>query len=174
MSTASTSLRLVPFTPVHITPEYLAWLNDKTLMRYSRQRLFAHTRESSLRFLSSFHDSPNFFWAIEHMGDDRLLGTLTTYVDTHHRTADLGILVGSSAAGTGHGKTAWGLALRHGFETLNLRKITGGTSAKNLAMIRIFEHWHMRLEGTQREQEIFEDGPSDVLTYGLLHREWDS
>lgn len=168
------AVRLTPFTEAHITPTYLGWLNNQSLMRFSRQRLVTHTAESSRAFLASFSGSPNFFWAIQRVADGRQVGTLTTYVDTHHRTADLGILVGPEAAGTGCGKAAWGLALQHGFTALGLRKITGGTSAKNLGMVRIFEHWHMIREGTQRAQELLEDGPADVLLYGLLRAEWEA
>jgi RimJ/RimL family protein N-acetyltransferase len=169
-------VRLVPFTDAHVTSEYLAWLNDREIMRFSRQRLFTHTRESSLAYLSGFRDSPHFFWAIERITDALHIGTMTTYVDTHNRTADLGILVGHrSAAGSGCGTEAWGLALRHGFTSIGLRKITGGTSARNIAMIRIFERWQMTLEGTQRQQELLDDGtPADVLLYGLMRAEWDA
>ena len=167
------NVRLVPFTEAHITGEYLSWLNDKHLMRFSRQRLRTHTKESSLGYLSSFPDTPNFFWAVERLGDDLHIGTMTTYVDTHHQTADLGIMIGhKAAAGQGYGKEAWGLALKHGFETLNLRKITGGTAARNTGMVRIFRHWLMILEGTQRQQELLDDGPVDILLYGLLRTEW--
>ena len=168
------AVRLTPFTEAHITPAYLGWLNNQALMRFSRQRLVTHTAESSRAFLATFPGSPNFFWAIERVADTRQVGTLTTYVDTHHRTADLGILIGPEAASTGCGKAAWGLALRHGFAALGLRKITGGTSAKNLGMVRIFEHWRMRLEGTLRAQELLDDGPADVLLYGLLRAEWEA
>lgn len=172
MTPTISNLRLAPFTEAHITPQYLGWLNDKSLMRYSRQRLHAHTRESSLAFLATFRGSPNFFWAVEQAPDALLAGTLTASVDPQHGTADLGILIG--LAGQGHGKAAWGLALRHGFETLGLRKITGGSSAKNRAMIAIFEHWRMHLEARQREQELYEDGPADLLFYGQLRAEWSA
>lgn len=169
------NVRLVPFTGAHITPEYLAWLNDKQMMRFSRQRLVSHTSESSTRYLETFRGSPSFFWAIERLSDRLHIGTMTTYVDAENRTADLGILVGhKAAAGTGSGKEAWGLALRHSFTTLALRKVTGGTSARNIPMIHIFKFWHMALEGTQREQELLDDGhPCDVLLYGLLSAEWE-
>ena len=167
-------MRLVPFTAAHVTPDYLGWLNDKHLMRFSRQRLVPHTRETSLAFLDSFRGSPHFFWAIERVADGMPVGTMTTYVDVCNQTADLGILIGASrTVGTGCGTQAWGLALRHGFESVGLRKMTGGTSARNLPMIRIFQRWRMTLEGTQREQELGDDGqPSDVLLYGLLRSEW--
>ena len=173
---AGVSVRLVPFTEAHVTPEYLGWLNDRRIMRFSRQRLQTHTRESSIEYLAGFQGSPNFFWAIERVHDGLHVGTMTTYVDVHNRTADLGILVGhAAAAGTGCGREAWGLALGHGFASLTLRKITGGTSARNIPMIRIFEHWRMTLEGTQREQELLDDGlPADVLLYGVMRAEWEA
>jgi RimJ/RimL family protein N-acetyltransferase len=169
-------IRLVPFQESHVTPDYLGWLNDRHLMRFSRQRLVNHTRESSLKFLSSFRDSSSFFWAIERLSDGCHVGTMTTHVDTDNRTADLGILIGhASMAGTGSGREAWGLALWHGFSSLGLRKITGGTSSRNLAMLRVFQSWGMVLEGTQREQELAHDGsPADIILYGLLRAEWEA
>ena len=165
-------LRLVPFSKAHVTDSYLSWLGNPQLLRFSRNRLHKHTRESSLQYLESFSGSENFFWAVETLADNQHVGTMTTYVDAHNRTADLGILIGPEMTGFGCGKEAWGLALRHGFERLNLRKITGGTTANNTAMTRILEHWHMVREGTLRHQELLDDGEIDVLLYGMLREEW--
>jgi hypothetical protein len=41
-------------------------------------------------------------------------------------------------------------------------------------MVRIFQHWRMVLEGTQRQQIVLDDGPADVLLFGLLREEWPS
>jgi len=166
-------VRLVPFTVAHITSEYLSWLNNKHLMRFSRQRLHTHTTESSLAYLATFSGSLNHFWAVEQLDNGLHIGTMTAYVDPLHQTADLGIMIGpASAAGAGYGKAAWGLAMAHGFDTLNLRKITGGTAARNEGMVRIFQHWKMIQEGTQRQQELLDDGPVDILLFGLLRTEW--
>jgi [ribosomal protein S5]-alanine N-acetyltransferase len=168
-------VRIVPFSAAHISAEYLGWLNDRHLMRFSRQRLRSHTAESSRAYLASFAGTANFFWAIERLQDGRHVGSLTTYVDTHQRTADLGILLGDSgSAGQGHGGEAWGLALAHAFDKLGLRKVTAGAVAPNEAMVRICRKWDMRLEGTRRKQEMLDDGPADVLLFGLLREEWDS
>jgi RimJ/RimL family protein N-acetyltransferase len=162
------SVRLVPFSAAHITEDYLCWLNDRQRMRYSRQRLRAHSRETSLAYLDSFGGTPNHFWAVE--SDGHHVGNMTTYVDSHQRTADLGILIG--VGGKGYGSAAWGLALAHVFSTLKLRKATAGAVAANEAMIRICRRWHMHLEGTRRQQEVLDDGPADVLLFGVLREEW--
>lgn len=166
--------RLVTFTERHINDAYLGWLNDKSLLRYSRNRLRTHTRESCAEFLSSFPGSGNFFWAVESIETAELVGTMSTYVDGSNGTADIGILVGGATGGKGCGTEAWGLALKHGFESLGLRKVTGGTTANNLGMIRIFEKWGMVREGVQRKQELLDDGEVDVFLFGLLSEEWES
>lgn len=166
-------VRLAPFLEAHITADYLGWLNDRRLMRFSRQRHFTHTRQSCSDYLASFKNAAHFFWAVEFAADGLLVGTMTMFVDAQNKTADMGILIGhKQASGRGCGTEAWGLALRHGFENLGLRKITGGAAAENRAMLRIFEHWKMTLEGAQRKQELLDDGPADVLLYGLLREEW--
>lgn len=168
------TVRLVPFTAAHVSQDYLSWLNDRRLMRYSRQRLRSHTEESSRAYLESFTGTPNFFWAVERL-DGAHIGSMTTYVDDHQRTADLGILIGHpEACGKGYGSEAWGLALGHVFSVLNLRKATAGAVAPNEAMLRICRKWDMRLEGTRRKQEVLEEGPADVLLFGLLREEWES
>ena len=164
------TVRLVPFGANHVTERFLSWLNDRDLLRFSRQRLRRHTRESCLAYVQSFDGAPGRYWAVERVADGALLGSMTIHVDAHQRSGDLGILIGEP--GGGHGREAWGLALAAGFGELGLRKITAGTVAPNTAMLRIFRHWGMRHEGTRRAQEVLDSGPVDVLLYGLLREEW--
>lgn len=168
-------LRLIPMTESHITDELLGWLNDKTLMRYSRQRLFSHTRETSLAYLNTFAGTPNFYWAIERITDGQLVGSLNAYVNEHEGTADMGILIGHpEARGKGYGLEAWCQGLASLFGDDRLRKVTGGTNAENVAMARIFERSDMQLEGRRREQELLDGKPADVLLYGILRNEWEA
>jgi len=166
------TVRLVPFTAAHVSKDYLSWLNDRRLMRFSRQRLRSHTEATSLEYVASFAGTPNLFWAVERVADGRHIGSMTAYVDAHQRTADLGILIGP--VGKGSGTAAWGLALTHVFSVLRLRKATAGAVAPNEAMLGICRKWDMRLEGTRRKQELLDDGPADVLLFGLLREEWEN
>jgi RimJ/RimL family protein N-acetyltransferase len=59
------------------------------------------------------------------------------------------------------------------FRVEGLNKVTGGTSALNSAMVRVFRHWRMRLEEVGREAEVIEGRPTDVLRFGMLRSEWE-
>ncbi len=168
-----TNVRLVPFEERHIRDDYIGWLNDKELMRYSRQRRIHHDRENCLEYLKGFRSTANHFWSIERRSDGKQIGTMTAYIDRENRVADVGILIGAPGArGTGLGREAWGLALDHLFRSEDMRKVTGGASAANAPMIRIFEHWGMLLEGTRRKQDLIDGEPCDVVLFGILREEW--
>jgi RimJ/RimL family protein N-acetyltransferase len=167
-------VELGPFGPELITDTYLGWLNDKSLMRYSRQRSEHHTRASASAYLRSFQNSPNKFWAIYRRADRLHIGTMTAYVDPVARTADIGILVGHvDARGKGFGREAWGLAMDYLFRVEGLSKVTGGTSTPNAAMVRVFRHWRMRLEEIQKDADVIEGRPTNVLRFGMLGSEWE-
>jgi len=168
------SIELWPFEESFITDTYLSWLNDRALMRYSRQRHAHHTRDSALAYLRSFDGSSNRVWAVRRRVDRLHIGTMTAYVDPGDDVADIGILIGHPAArGKGLGQEAWGVAMDHLFRGEGIRKVTGGTSALNTAMVRIFLHWRMQLEGIRREQESIDGRPADALLFGMLKTEWE-
>jgi len=168
------TVELRAFGPELITGEYLRWLNDRSHMRYSRQRLVDHTRETSLAYLRSFEGSANKFWAIYRQVDRLHIGTMTAYVDRAAGSADIGILVGHpEARGKGFGREAWGLAMDYLFRVEGVEKVTGGTSALNAAMVRVFHDWQMRLEEVEKDAEMIDGRPADVLRFGMLQREWE-
>ncbi len=163
---AGEHLVLHTFGEPDITPDYLSWLNDPAVVRFSNQRFRRHDRSSSLDYLSSFAGSDNLFVAIRLARGDRMVGTMTAYVDRHHGTADMGLLLGErSLWGKGYGLEAWSLLMSYLFETRGLRKITGGALRCNVAMVKIMERSGMHLEGTRVAQELVEGEPQDVLYF---------
>jgi RimJ/RimL family protein N-acetyltransferase len=156
---------LRPFQNIDIGPTYLDWLNDPEVVRFSNQRLRRHTLESSLQYLASFKDSDNHFLAICDRDSHSMVGTLTIYHNIHHGTADVGIMVGDAATwGKGVGLDAFRtvvLALERGM----VRKITAGTLALNVGMVRILQKTGFECEATRKEQELIEGRPVDVLYF---------
>jgi [ribosomal protein S5]-alanine N-acetyltransferase len=166
------SVQLVPFQKVDITCKYLGWLNDKQLMRYSRQRHFVHTEESCLEFLSSYQQTPSKFWAIKRKSDGAILGTMTANIDAYNKVADVGILVGETRGGR-IGTESWGIAFDYLFRTLALRKVTAGTLATNTAMLKIILRWRMTIEGVRHAQETIEGQHIDMLLFASFRAGWE-
>lgn len=125
-------IELRRFMPEHITSDYLSWLNNKELMKYSRQRFNTHTAETSLAYLRSFDDTPNYFWAV--FAEREMIGTANAYIKDG--VADVGILIGQ--CGKGYGHETW-LRILKCLSEMGLKKITAGTHKENIPMIKIMQ-----------------------------------
>jgi ribosomal-protein-alanine N-acetyltransferase len=159
-------LYLCPFTESDITADYIRWLNDPEVVRFSNQRFRHHDEKNCLAYLRTFVDSDNLFLAIRLCEDKRLIGTMTAYVSSHHGTADMGLLIGERGLwGQGFGLEAWNLLLDYLLRNRKLRKITAGTLRCNVGMTRIMERSGMRMEAVRSQQELVDGEPQDVLHF---------
>lgn len=164
------SMLIRPVTEDDITPNYIGWLNDQSLMQYSNQRFINHTLATSRSYLATFSETDNLFLAICD-ARNQLVGTMTAYRNMNHRTVDLGILIGKEFAGKGFGKAAWETMVSFFTNDGLTRKITAGCVSPNLAMIKLAEGSGMTLEGRRVGQEVCENVPVDVLLFGKIVRQ---
>jgi [ribosomal protein S5]-alanine N-acetyltransferase len=158
---------LRPFAEDLISARYIAWLNDRQLMQYSRQRFLAHTPQSCRAFTESYTDSPHYFWGI--IADDPALGhigNMTANVDLHNCVADLTILVGEAKAqGKGFGLAAWSLAMSWLLGPAGFRKVAAGTMAVNTPMIRIMQKSGMVEDGNRSRHFLYQEREVDCVMY---------
>lgn len=165
-------LRILSFGARHLTSRYVGWLNDAEVVRFSDQRFCRHTEASCRAYLKSFEGTPHYFWAIE-LKDDRVghVGNMNAYVDIHHGTADVGILIGEKSAwGQGYGLEAWIAVCQWLLSSGNVRKVTAGTLSVNKPMLAIMRKSGMVPDGSRHRQCLFEGREVDVV-YACVFRE---
>ena len=166
MNLSTARLRLSPFQAADINANYLAWLNDPEVTRFSNQRFLQHTAESCAAYLASFAGRSNSFLLIKQRQDQRPIGTATVYRNNRHGTADIGLMVGERRCwGQGYGSEAWQAVLEALLAEAGMRKVTGGTARPNRVMVRIMEQSGMELEAVRVGQELIEGKPVDLLYY---------
>ena len=137
---AAPRLRLEPFEERHITQRYVGWLNDKRVVRFSRQRLQSHSEDDCRRFFASSERSPNYFWAIVATEGDLHIGNITVDIEPNDRVAAVNILVGDTTQwGKGYGSEAFETACAHLLVAASMRKVYAGTMATNAPMLRLMQ-----------------------------------
>ena len=165
------SLRL--FEEKDITQEYISWLNNPEVVKYSNQRFITHNNETCISYFKSFVDSDNIFLAIEDRNSKNMIGTMTIYISVNHQTADIGIMIGDREFwGKGIGELAWQSVMNLLIQKNNLRKVTGGTLAINKGMIRIFEKVGMAPDGVRKNHEIIDGTPCDICYFAKFHNDY--
>jgi RimJ/RimL family protein N-acetyltransferase len=150
------------FTEANLTENYLNWLRDPQLMKFSNQRFRTHSMESCRAYMESFAGSDNMFIAVYH--EDAFIGTMTAYCSKVHRTCDIGLLIGADVRGKGLGKDAWGTLMAHLLAT-GTRKVTGGTLRSNEPMVRIMRSCGMHADGVRAGQELVDGVPQDIVYF---------
>lgn len=157
---------LRPFTESDITSEYISWLNDQRVTRFSNQRFKIHNEDSSRSYYSSFIGTCNLFISIRNLTNMQAIGTMTAYINHHHETADVGLLVGDPKSwGKGYGQDAWNTLCTWLLDSVSVRKLTAGTAAGNIAMVKIIERFGMKHEATRYGQELINGRPHDILYF---------
>ena len=161
---------LRPFTQAEITEQYIRWLNDPIVLKFSNQRFVFHDRASCLRYLESFAGTDNLFLSVFRLENNKPIGTLTAYISRHHGTADVGIMIGDRTVwGRGYGQDAWNTLTNWLIAEARIRKLTGGTVACNRAMVKLMERSGMKLEAVRKAQEIIEGQPQDLLYFAKFY-----
>lgn len=157
---------LRPFGPQDITPQYLGWLRDPCVVRYSNQRFRRHDEETARAYLASFEGTDNLFLCICLAEGRSVVGTMTAYVARPHETADIGILIGDPAVWRqGLGLDAWSTLQDWLLAKAGIRKTTAGAVAANRGMVSIMARSGMEHEATRRAQEIVDDKAEDIVYY---------
>jgi ribosomal-protein-alanine N-acetyltransferase len=154
------------FTKENITDEYIGWLNDADVVRYSNQRFTQHTRKSSLDYLQTFSNTENIFLAVYLTDETRYVGTMRVHFSAAHQVADIGIMIGDKACwGRGVGGDAWLTLLNWLVDVAGIRKVTGGTLRCNSGMVKIMVNSGMNPDGVRIAQNIVDGQAHDAMFF---------
>ena len=157
-------LVLEPFDAKHecYIDTLVNWLNDQDIMCYSDQRHKVHTHESACQYYKSFIGSTNHYWII--LNDKSIIGTITAYIDDNNFVADIGVLIGSKLyGGCGYGSEAFKAVIEWLFSSQNIYKITAGTMANNIPMLRVMEKCGMHQESRKEKYYMFNGHRVDMI-----------
>lgn len=161
---AKVSIRV--FNKHNLTNEYISWLNDPEVVKFSNQRFKAHTLQTSIQYLESFTESNNLFLSIYIQSIQKFIGTMTVYFNWHHGTADVGIMIGDKSYWKGgFGSDAFSTVVNWLIEEQKIRKVTAGTLSCNQGMIKIMSSAGMQPDGVRKRQEIVDGIPVDIQYY---------
>ncbi len=167
-------LIIEPFHEKYLTERYVGWLDDPEVVRFSEQRLRAHTLKSCRAYMNSFEGTPNYFWACVTRGPDiRHIGNANAYVDTRNKVGDVGILIGEKNYwGKGYGLEVFAAVTDYLFRENHVRKVTAGTVAANTGMVRIMERAGMKEDGRRVRHVLFDGQEFDVVYAALFRDDW--
>ncbi|RKT89082.1 Protein N-acetyltransferase, RimJ/RimL family [Saccharopolyspora antimicrobica] len=115
----------------------------------------------------------NVHFSVVSLDSDELVGTATLWgIDTHSRSAHVGLGLLSTARGKGYGTDVVAVLCHYGFAQRGLNRLQIETLADNAAMLRAAERNGFTREGVTRSSAWVMGEFVDEVLFGLLVDEW--
>jgi ribosomal-protein-alanine N-acetyltransferase len=142
------SLRILEFRDELVTEQYVNWLNNQTIVRYSEQRHYTHSILTCRKYLQRMREADELFLSIEIMSDVPFhIGNISVAFDKPNSSADLSILIGEQRLwGKGYASMAWNATIDFLLSDVGMRRVTAGTMEVNYPMIRLMKKSGMRFD----------------------------
>lgn len=160
-------------------PLFVEWLNDPEVIE---GLIFMHplSLEEEKQWFENLADRPQSErpLAIEIQDGEqwRIIGNCGFHnISQINRSSEVGIFIGDKSLWNyGYGTETMQLLLKHGFETLNLNRISLVVYDDNLRAIRAYEKAGFVLDGRLRQAKYKNGRYGDELIMSVLRTEWDA
>jgi len=153
---------------------WYGWFNDEEVCRTLQKHYFPTTPEGQLKFWEQMTAaSDRLQLGICAAAGGHIVGIISlNSIDFINRKAEISVVIGDKTArNITIFVEACTLILRHGFETLNLHRIYGGSISRDLVQL-MCRMLGCKDEGVAR-QDIYKDGAyHDAYLYGVLASEF--
>jgi RimJ/RimL family protein N-acetyltransferase len=150
------------------------WVNDPATTRYMATGRTQTTVDALAAQIAAWKEPLDWPFAVVVEGYEDPIGTVGLYgVDWISRKAEFRILIGEPYCGKGWGTIATRLAVRFGFERLNLHRIWLGVTGSNTRAIRAYENAGFIYEGTLAD-DLYRDGRYyDSIRMAIRREQWE-
>ena len=162
----SEKISLKILTPDKVTDEYVAWLNDHEIIRYTDLRFGTQNFDSVKKYVTdkykSIHDLLfGIYYEDKHIGNIRLGAN-----DLRNNLSFVGYFIGDKSYwGKGIGKEILMKLTAYAFEELGLYKIEAEVMSPNIASQKVLMNSGFNLEGIRKNHEIMEEKRYDLLVF---------
>jgi [ribosomal protein S5]-alanine N-acetyltransferase len=165
----SATAELFLLTPEHVTEAYVGWLRDPEVACYLESRFAEHDLASTRAFVADALASElQLMLGIHSTALGRHVGNIKLGpIDRHHRTAEVGIMIGDRAAwGRGIATEAISMAAAISAAELGLRRLTAGCYRSNAGSQRAFERAGFTVEAVRPGHFLLDGQPEDLVLMG--------
>ena len=131
-------ITLKKFTKKNITYNYISWLNNKSLMKYSRHKKSIFDYKICENFYKKMKLQKNLFLAI--YKKQKHIGNIIAYIDLEEKKAEISIL--TTQVGTGFEAYKKIILL---LKKIKINRIYSGTNKKNIRMIMLCKKLKMQI-----------------------------
>ena len=157
-------------SPEDVSEEYVGWMNDYEVVRYTEQRFYTHTAEGVKKFVSDkLTSKTDFLFGMYY--DNAHIGNIKLGpIDVFHGAADVSFIIGDKDFwGKGLAVEAIQRVIQFSFNDLKLKRLTAGYYIVNAGSKKVLEKCGFETEGAQQGRFLFENVRMAHIFVGLVN-----
>jgi len=160
---------LRPLTKEDVSDNYISWLNDYEVMKFTEQKYHKHSKGDVEKFVNQkFESKSDFLFGIfyenKHIGNIKLGPILW-----EHRSAVITYFIGEKSYwGNGIATIVVEKVVNFGITDLSLEKIHAGYYSNNYASGKVLANCGFKLEGERTKSLIFEGKRVNYVLVGYF------
>jgi RimJ/RimL family protein N-acetyltransferase len=167
----------VYLSPIHVDDanQYVQWLNDSEVTDgHGTSSLMITSVYEKNWIETALKSEKSYFFAIVKKDKDELIGNIGfNEIDNIHRTANVGLFIGDTQnRGRGLGTEAMRLAVKYGFDVLNLNNINLYVFSFNEQAIKSYIKVGFKEYGRRRQAYYLNNVYHDVVCMDILREEY--
>jgi len=150
---------------------YVKWLNDYSVVRFTEQKFYKHTIKSVKKFVIEKKRKKNEFLLGIFLSNKKIhVGNIKLGpINFKHKTAEVSYFIGDfKFQNKGIGTQAIQEAIYIAKKKFNLKKITAGVYSNNIFSKKLLLKNKFKLEGTLEKQFQYGNKRVDKLIYGKV------
>jgi len=161
-----------------LNENYLRWVNDAEVVRYTDIRFQRQSKDTIYKYWKEYKDSKNDHWfAICVASQNKHIGNIKLGpVNYLHQTGELSLIIGEKCFwGKGYATESIKLISSWAFSSLKLYKLSSTIYRENVASKKVFEKAGFRCEGILKEQaQLNHTKRTDLYKMGLVKKQWEN
>ena len=164
-------LTLKVLTPKDVSDEYVSWLNDYEVVRFTDQKSVEHNKEGVADFVNDKLNSNvdllfGIFFDTRHIGNIKL-----GPIDYIHKVSDISFFIGDKKMwGKGLMTQVIGFVVGLAFNDVGLDKVTAGAYVNNIGSIKTLKRNGFVVEGRRIKKCFFEGERIDVVFFRKVRK----
>ena len=162
-------LELRELQPADVSPDYVDWMNDPEVARYTEQKHQRHSMAGVVRFVEEkLKSEADYLFGIFHDGTH--IGNIKLGpINEHHQHADISYIIGRKEYWSkGVASAVVKAVADFGLKELGLGKICAGCFVDNAASLKVLERAGFVVEGRLAGQLLLDGKRTDQILLGRL------
>lgn len=153
-----------------ISEEYVLWMNDNEVVKYTEQRYIKHHKNNVKEFVNQkFYSNKDFLMGI--FFEDKHIGNIKLGpIKWEHKSSEISFFIGNKEYwGRGIASLIVSKVVDFGINVLELKKINAGYYESNIVSAKVFNRCGFSIEGKRLSEVIFEGKRENYILVGYTN-----